>query len=69
VKPEESLAEKRIKLTDLILTKRRSDLRGRGVEGAESDREAIEADVIRLPDSTLDELIARLERLPGAAAW
>ena len=63
-----TLAEKRAKLTDLIMVRRRSDLRGRGVEGAESDRDAIEADVSLFHESTIDELIARLEILPGSVA-
>jgi hypothetical protein len=61
--------EKRAKLIDLIMLKRRSDLRGRGIEGAECDRDAIEADVSRLHENTVDELITRLERLPGAVVW
>lgn len=65
----DSLAEKRAKLIDLIMLKRRSDLRGRGVEGAEADRDAIEADVLMLQESSVDELITRLERLPGAVVW
>jgi hypothetical protein len=69
VSPEDTLAEKRAKLIDLIMVRRRSDSRGRGVEGVESDREAIEADVIRLSDSTVTELITRFERLPGAVVW
>lgn len=63
------LAEKRAKLIDLIMVRRRSDLRGRGVEGAESDRDAIEADVLLLHESTVEDLITRLERLPGAVVW
>lgn len=66
MKPE---AEKRAKLIDLIMLRRRSDLRGRGVEGAESDRDAIEADVSLLHESMVDELIIRLECLPGAVVW
>lgn len=63
------LAEKRAKLIDLIMLKRRSDSRGRGIEGVESDRDAIEADVTRLPESTVEELITRLESLPNAVVW
>lgn len=64
-----TLAEKRAKLIDLIMLRRRADLRGRGVEGAESDRDAIEADVSLLHESMIDELITRLESLPGAVVW
>jgi hypothetical protein len=63
------LASKRAKLIDLIMLRRRSDSRGRGVEGVESDRDAIEADIVRLSDSMVDELITRFERLPGAVVW
>lgn len=58
-------AEKRAKLIDLIMLKRRSDLRGRGLEGAEFDRDAIEADVSQLHESTVEDLISRLESVPG----
>lgn len=62
-------AERRATLIDLIMTRRCSELRGRGVEGAEADRAAIEADVAALHASTVEELIERLERLPGGAVW
>jgi len=61
----DTLAERRARLIDLITLKRLSDSRGRGLEGAESDREAIEADVMRLPESTVGDLITRLESLQG----
>jgi hypothetical protein len=63
------VAERRAKLIDLIMTRRRSELRGNGVEGVELDRAAVEADVLMLHDITVGELISRLERLPGAVIW
>lgn len=58
-----ALAEKRAKLIDLIMCKRRADFRGRGVEGAEFDLDAVEADVLLLPELAVEDLITRFEGL------